>query len=504
DALEMVVATLEAMANGGMRDHVGGGFHRYSVDRMWRVPHFEKMLYDQAQITLALLEAGQAAGREELLEVAADTLRYVQRDLADEKGGFYSAEDADSLPPEASPPQPEQVQARGARDEVSPKPGEVRAPAKAEGAFYTWSDREIGLLLGADAEIFRMRFGVRPDGNAPSDPQGEFAGLNVLHVAQSVEEIGRATGRPPEDVAESIDRSRRALFEARSRRPRPHLDDKVLAAWNGLMIAAFARAARVLPGNDAAFAHSCLRSAQGAARFVLDTMWRPDGTLLRRYRDGDASIEGYAEDYAFLVFGLLELFQSDGDLSWLDCALELQRRQDALFADENAGGWFSTAGTDGSVLLRLKEEYDGAERSASSVAAFNLLTLFHLSGRSEFQGPLDRAFRYFGNHMTNLPSAVPMMLAAFSMHAAGLGQVVIVGRPGTPDTLDLERVLERRYRPFLIRIPLDPERRPAPGGVLSFTDAMKMMSGRATAYVCRDFSCQLPTTDPAELERQLG
>ncbi|MFB3853580.1 MAG: thioredoxin domain-containing protein [Vicinamibacterales bacterium] len=503
-ALEMAVATLEAMVNGGMRDQIGGGFHRYSVDRMWRVPHFEKMLYDQAQITLALLEAGQASGRKDLVEAAADTLRYVLRDLADERGGFYSAEDADSIPAGPAPP----VREGGAMDEGSPKREEVRARAKAEGAFYTWSRREIDALLGDDAPIFRMRFGVRPDGNAPGDPHGEFAGLNILYVARPTEDIARETGRPPEEVTETLERSRRVLFEARSKRPRPHLDDKVLTAWNGLMIAAFARAARVVraAGYDRAFAGSCLRAARRAAGFIREAMWRSDGTLLRRYRDGDASIEAYAEDYAFLIFGLLELFQSDGDPEWIDWALALQRRQNELFLDEKAGGWFSTTGTDESVLVRLKEEYDGAEPSPSSVTAFNLAVLIHLTGRPEFQAPLDSAFRCFGNSMSNASSAVPMMLAAFSMHVAGLGQVVIAGRRDAADTLALQRVLEARYRPFLIRIPLDPNRRPsaATGGMLPFTESMAMVGGRATAYVCRDFACELPASEPGQLEHRLG
>ena len=224
--LLMVTDTLRAMALGGMRDHIGGGFHRYSVDAEWRVPHFEKMLYDQAQLALAYLEAAQATGDDFYATVAEDTLHYVLREMTDPDGGFYSAEDADSIPPEhADSPQAH----------------------KSEGAFYIWSDDEIGRLLGDDADIARRRFGIQKDGNAPQDPQGEFTGRNLLYVAQTVEDIAARSGLSATEVIEALARIRAKLFEARKGRPRPYLDDKVLTAWNGLMIAAFARAARVLP-----------------------------------------------------------------------------------------------------------------------------------------------------------------------------------------------------------------------------------------------------------------
>src|SRR5687768_15488596 len=221
--LLMVTETLRAMAVGGMRDHVGGGFHRYSVDREWRVPHFEKMLYDQAQLVLAYLEAAQATGDDFFAVVAEDTLAYVMRDMTDPRGGFYSAEDADSVPPEqAADPHPH----------------------KSEGAFYIWSEAEIDRLLGDDAGIAKMRFGIEAGGNAPQDPQGEFTGKNLLYTAQSIDDISKRSGKSTGEILAALGRSRKALFDARERRPRPHLDDKILTAWNGLMIAAFARAAR--------------------------------------------------------------------------------------------------------------------------------------------------------------------------------------------------------------------------------------------------------------------
>jgi len=290
--LLMTLDTLRAMALGGMRDHVGGGFHRYAVDAEWRLPHFEKMLYDQAQLVLAYLEAGQATNDAFYSAIAEDTLAYVLRDLHSPEGGFYSAEDADSVAPGGS--------------------GEKR-----EGAFYVWTDQEIGALLGDDAEFVRKRFGIEPGGNAPQDPQQEFTGQNLFYTAQSIEDIARSTGRTADHVIEAIGRSRQALFESRAKRQRPHLDDKIITSWNGMMIAAFARAARVLPARPDA--QEYLATARAAAEFIRDRLWNAaEQRLLRRYRNAEAAIDAYAEDYASLVWGLLELFQADGDPAWLE------------------------------------------------------------------------------------------------------------------------------------------------------------------------------------------
>ncbi|HET7618021.1 MAG TPA: thioredoxin domain-containing protein, partial [Vicinamibacterales bacterium] len=298
----MATETLRAMALGGMHDHVGGGFHRYSVDAAWRVPHFEKMLYDQAQLALAYLDAAQATGESFYAAVAENTLTYVLRDLSDPGGAFYSAEDADSRPADADP----------------------SAPGR-EGAFYVWTAAEIDRVLGADADVARLRFGIEAGGNAPADPQGEFTGQNILYTAMPIEAIAARTGQSEAAITDALGRIRRALFEARAARPRPHLDDKVLTSWNGLMIAALARAGRVLV--DQPTAPRYLDAAQRAAAFLRKTMWRPDAAapdrLLRRFRDGDAAIPAFAEDYAFLIWGLVELFQADGDAAWLEWALEL-------------------------------------------------------------------------------------------------------------------------------------------------------------------------------------
>jgi uncharacterized protein YyaL (SSP411 family) len=483
-ALAMVVQTLRSMALGGMRDHIGGGFHRYSVDGNWRVPHFEKMLYDQAQLVLAYLEAAQATSDPFFAQIAEDTLQYVRRDMTDEKGGFYSAEDADSVPPE--------------------KHADPQAH-KMEGAFYVWSADEIRTQLGDDdAAIFEARYGVLPNGNAPFDPQQEFVNKNLLFTAQSIADIARTLGKTAVGVAESLLRSRQILFDARELRPRPQLDDKVLTAWNGLMIAAFARAARVLGGGrlgqenaeDPTPLH--LLNAVAAASFIRYTMWDPQSRrLLRRYRGGDAAIEGYAEDYAYLVFGVLELFQTTGDPEWLAWARQLQARQDELFWDDDGGGWFSTTGSDPSVLLRMKEDYDGAEPAPSSVAAFNAITLAHLTGERAYEERAAAAIAAFGGRLEEMGRAVPFMAAALSSSIAAGEQIVIIGHANGEDTAVMWQAANDAYRPFAVVTLVDPLEQQALAEQMPWVAEMKMIGDKATAYVCRNFACDTPSTDPA-------
>jgi uncharacterized protein YyaL (SSP411 family) len=474
--LLMAVETLRAMALGGMRDHIGGGFHRYSVDAEWRVPHFEKMLYDQAQLALAYLEAGQATGDAAFFDVAEDTLSYVLRDMTDPAGGFYSAEDADSVPPE-------QADGPGAH--------------KTEGAFYVWTDAEVMALVGDDIDVARRRFGLEEGGNAPNDPHGEFRGKNLLYVSESVHDIAVRTRKPEADVQAAIARVREQLYRKRAGRPRPHLDDKVLTAWNGLMIAAFARAGRVLAGPEPA--SSFLAAARRAAGFIRDTLWDARaGELLRRYRDGDAAISGYAEDYAFLICGLLELFQSDGDVAWLEWALALQRAQDDRFWDEQDGGWFSTSGSDPSVLLRLKEDYDGAEPSAGAVSVMNLLTLSHLMPSERWSQQIERTLARVGQNAGAAARAVPMLLCGLSAWHAGLSQIVIAGARADGRTIALQREVSSRYLPFAVLVPVEPATQAAVAARLEFVAGMNAGSG-AAAYVCRDFTCQQPVGDPAAL-----
>jgi hypothetical protein len=483
---DLALHALRAMALGGMRDHVGGGFHRYSVDEAWRVPHFEKMLYDQAQLALAYLEAAQATGDRFFAQVAEDTLQYVGRELTHPRGGFYSAEDADSLPP-----------------------GVPADGHKVEGAFYTWSAAELRDALGDDAEIAAVRFGVEEGGNAPFDPHGEFTGTNLLYTAATVEDVAARTGKSAEDVIEALGRIRLVLFAARLDRPRPHLDDKVLAAWNGLTIAAFARASRVLraPGlglSETASSH--LATAERAAQFVRTELWNESRAVLRRrFRDDDAAVDGFAEDYAAMAFGLLELFQAGGDPRWLAWADRLQALLDARFHDPVDGGWFSTTGDDPSVLVRAKEDYDGAEPSPTALALLNLQVLTHLNPDTDRTSRITGALARYGTRLGEYARAVPMVLAALVGEEAGLGQLVFAEAEGTAGGAEpLRQVAAAHYRPFLVEVPISPPHAAAIHEALPLLAAMRPVEGRAAAYLCSNFTCLAPVTAPEALREALS
>ncbi len=484
-ARTMALETLRAMALGGMRDQIGGGFHRYSVDAEWRVPHFEKMLYDQAQLVLAYLEAAQVSGDDFYATVAEDTLDYVRRDLSAPDGAFYSAEDADSLVPQSGG---HSASADGAE--------------KREGAFYVWTSGELARLLGGDAEVVAKRFGVESGGNALADPQGEFEGQNILYVAQSIEDVAARTGRPADAVMAALARARSTLFEARASRPRPHLDDKIITAWNGLMIAAFARAARVLADSPrrAAWRDAAVR----AAAWVRAKLWRQaDRTLLRRFRDGEAAIDGFCEDYAYLAWGLVELFQATGDVDWLEWAIELTAEQAVRFGDERDGGWFSTTGKDASVLLRLKEDYDGAEPAAASVTVRNLLTLGHLIGDPRLVDRARRTLERYGPQIGRAVRVMPFMVANIVLWHGGGTQIVLAG-PTRESLEPLERVAARRALPWAVLIPRHDDAAAARLAARMPWIAAMTPRGAATAYVCSDFTCQAPETDPDAFDRQLA
>jgi hypothetical protein len=491
-ARDMAIDTLRAMALGGIRDHIGGGFHRYSVDAEWRVPHFEKMLYDQAQLVLAFLDAAQVSGEAFFADVAEDTLAYVLRDLTSPDGGFYSAEDADS--------EEADVKAEGRGPKAAEGPTGSKAEKK-EGAFYVWNAVEVDRLLGEDAALARRRFGIEDAGNALADPQGEFRGQNILYVTQSVEDIAARTGKPVTAVAAALERIRERLFDARAARPRPHLDDKVITAWNGLMIAAFARAARVLV--DSPRRADWLQAALRAAQAVFDHLWRPDQKrLLRRFRDGEAAVEAFCEDYAFLIWGLLELFQASGDGVWLDRAIELSAIQTELFFDDRDAGWFSTTGHDSSVLLRLKEDYDGAEPGAASVTVHNLLVLGELLGDTAGVERARRTLERYGTQIGRVVRVMPFMVSNIAHWHARKAQIVVAGPPSAPGTRALERVVAGRYLPFAVVVPVQAGQNDSLAR-LPWLAAMGQRDGHASAYVCYDFTCQTPITDPGALEQQL-
>ncbi|HEV2246411.1 MAG TPA: thioredoxin domain-containing protein, partial [Terriglobia bacterium] len=475
-ALQMTLNTLHAMANGGIHDHLGGGFHRYSVDAKWHVPHFEKMLYDQAQLAIAYLEAYQITRDPFYAGIARDILDYVLRDMRSAQGGFFSAEDADS--------------------EL-----EKGKPEHGEGAFYLWTAGEIEQVLGADAaKIFHYVYDVEPSGNvAPqNDPQGEFTGKNILQVAHSVEEAATHFGKPPEEIRARLADARSRLLAARNQRPRPPLDDKVLTSWNGLMISAFARAAQVLG------AHAYVEAAQGAADFIKSKLYNAEtGVLMRRYRDGDVGINGFLDDYTGITQGLLDLYEASfrvQDLAW---AIRLQETQDHLFWDDQSGGYFQTSPDDKSILVRMRDAYDGAEPSANSVAAMNMLRLAEMANRPAWREKAGQVFAAFSRQIEHAPETLPQMISAVDFALSKPQQIVIAGDRTRQDTQALLAVVNQRYLPNKILLLVDGTDGKQLAAWLPFIEDMRPIDGAATAYVCENYTCKLPTSDPERLARLL-
>ncbi|MBM3726472.1 MAG: thioredoxin domain-containing protein [Acidobacteria bacterium] len=462
EALEMTVKTLRAMAAGGMNDQLGGGFHRYSVDARWFVPHFEKMLYDQAQLAVSYLEAYQVTGDAALAESARAIFRYVMRDLAHPEGGFYSAEDADSVMDPANP-------------------GE-----KGEGAFYIWSRAELDAALAPEtAAWFSYRFGVEADGNVAEDPHGEFTGRNILFAAHTVEETAARFGVEPSSVSEALNGAVEELMRRRNGRIRPHLDDKILVAWNGLMISAFAKGYQVLGHAE------YLECAQRAAEFIHRHLVTADGVLLRRYRDGEAAIPGFLDDYAFHAQALLDLYEADFDAAHLKQAIRWTDDMLDLFEDRANGAFFSTTEADAHLVLRMKDDYDGAEPSGNSVAVMNLARLAHLTGDSRYRLAAERAASAFSNKLYDQPVTAPNMVAAVERLLSPARQVVIAGDAA-------ESLLAEVRARFL---PATAVLRPssALAELAPAVAAMTPVEGRAAAYVCENFTCRLPVVTRAEL-----
>ena len=471
EALDMVLLTLREMAKGGMNDQLGGGFHRYSVDDRWRVPHFEKMLYDQAQIAISCLEAFQATGDRQYADTARRIFDYVLRDMTDAGGGFYSAEDADSA--------------------IAPEHPDL----KGEGAFYIWSLEEIRSLVSQPAaDWFCYRYGVAAGSNVESDPHGEFTGKNILYQAHTVEETARHFSQPPGAVQNGIDRACGLLMAARAKRVRPLLDDKILTAWNGLMISTFAKGGAVL--DDPRYAEAARR----ASEFVIGHLYdAPSGRLLRRYREGDAAIPAFLDDYAMFVQGLLDLYEAQFDRRHLELAARLTEKQIELFEDTESGAFFSTSAGDHRLVLRVKEDYDGAEPSGNSVALMNLVRLARMTNRAAFAASAERTLAAFASRLALAPVAVPQMLTACEFLLGEPREIILVGRRDSVEMRALLRELHTRFVPSRVLLMIDStETRQALAAAIPSVASMNPVEGRASAYVCRNYTCQLPVSEPAK------
>ncbi len=466
---EMTFRTLRMMCAGGVRDQLGGGFHRYSVDRFWHVPHFEKMLYDQAQMAVALTEAWQATKDETFRKAAMDTLDYVLRDLSHPEGGFYSAEDADSVL---------------AHDST----------AHAEGAFYVWTREEVEKLLPPeDFAALCLHFSVFPDGNAPdgSDPQGEFDGKNILHQNGTLRDSASALKMEPEFLLASLERSRSALLAARNKRPRPHLDDKILTAWNGLAISAFAKAGAAF--SEPRYVEAASRAAKFVNEKLLDSK---TGELRRSWRGHCSGIPAFCEDYAFLIAGLLDLYQVNADACLLTRALALQKAQEAAFADEKSGGYFLNRAGDPLLPVRVKGDHDGAEPLADSVSAWNLLTLSRLTHNPDFEKRAQEIFRAWAAAMEQSPTAFPCMLSALGYSETPPRQAIVTGP--FLDSAKLRHALHQDFHPGLIVIHAEaaiPE--------MESPTLVSLHGHRTAVLICKDFACQTPSLTPEDVRAAL-
>jgi uncharacterized protein YyaL (SSP411 family) len=467
-SLAMVEATLEAMRRGGIYDHVGFGFHRYSTDREWLVPHFEKMLYDQAMMTLAYTEAFQATGNPDYRRTASEVIAYVLRDLSSPEGGLYSAEDADSE-------------------------GE-------EGKFYLWTLPQIRSVLDdRHAALVTEVFHVEEPGNFLDEATGVRTGANILHLRESLPQAAERLDVEPPELERRIESARQALFAAREQRVHPLKDDKILADWNGLMAAALARAGRVFGDPRAADA------ARRAIDFVLTRMRADDGRLLHRYRAGSASIPAFLDDYAFVTWACLELYDATLDAIHLERALELADEALELFWDPGSGGLFFTGDDGERLLVRQKEVYDGAIPSGNSVAMANFVRLARLTGRADLAERADAVAAAFARDLHAAPSAHCHLVAAVQTAAAPSLEVVIAGDPGADTTRRMLEVARSTYLPgaAVLLVP-DGSAGQTIRRIAPFTAEHAPIDGRAAAYVCRDFSCKLPTTDPDQLARMLA
>ena len=464
--LDMARRTLEAMAAGGICDHVGGGFHRYSTDEKWLIPHFEKMLYDNALLVFAYLEGYQATGRKDFAQVARETLRFIERDMTAPGGAFYSATDADS-------------------------PGE--GGRREEGTFFTWTPAEIEEVLGPErARIVTRYYGVTESGN--------FEGRSILHVPSSATAVARDLGLPEAELDVVLSEANDLLYHARSLRPGPIRDEKILTAWNGLAISAYARAGLVL--DDPGYVERACR----AARFLLGNAFR-GGRLHRTWKDGEARHPGLLEDHAFLVAGFLDLYEASADLAWLEEAVAMNAVLTDRFEDKASGGFFLTGDGHEELLVREKPMYDGAEPAGTSVAVLNLLRLHEFTTDPQYRTQAENAFRYAAPTLKSNPISLSEMLLALDFLLDRPKQVVVVipRGAGKDEAAPLLSAFRVKFVPNrVLSVVREGKEQEKVARIIPLVRGKEAAGGRATAYVCEERTCMPPTDNPAELLQQVG
>ena len=460
-ALELVELTLEKMAYGGIYDQIGGGFHRYSTDPYWLVPHFEKMLYDNALLARLFLHTYLITGRALYRRVVEETLDYVLREMTDPSGGFYSAQDADS--------------------------------EGVEGKFFVWSPGEINAVMGdTDGEVFAGYYGVTAGGN--------FEGKNILNIRQNPEEFAETKGLTADQLGDIINRGSKALLEVREQRIHPMRDDKVLASWNGLMLRSLAEAAAALGRPD------YLAVAIKNAGFLVGSM-KSDGRLLRTYRDGQAKLLGYLEDYSFVIDGLLALYEATFDLRWLEEAVTLADSMIELFWDEGIGGFYDTGSDHETLVVRPRDVFDNAQPCGGSVASDVLLRLAVFTGKSDYSAKAAVPLRSLHQAMSQSPGGTGHWLSALDFYVSPPKEIAVIGPRDDPATQALLDTVFHRFLPNKVVMGVEPPLSPTVGNSGSDIPLLAgrgMVGGLPSAYVCQNYACQLPVTDPAGLAEQLS
>ncbi|XP_077980427.1 spermatogenesis-associated protein 20-like [Glandiceps talaboti] len=491
--MDMALHTLKMMAKGGMHDHISQGFHRYSTDRYWHVPHFEKMLYDQGQLAVSYANAYQISKDDLYADIANDILTYVSRDLSDKNGGFYSAEDADSFPTENS-------------------------EQRKEGAFCVWTDKDIKYLLsdnvpGNDSvklsDVFIKHYGVSQSGNVSfeHDPHGELQNQNVLIIRGEIEDTASVCKVDVTTARDALTKCRDILYRERQKRPKPHLDNKMITAWNGLMMSGFAKAGQLLPSSN--YTQRALEAANFIKTYMYDAA---TGCLLRSCyagQSGDVTqiatpINGFVDDYAFLIRGLLDLYEACYDDAWLEWAAQLQHKQDELFLDTEGAAYFTVTDGDQNILVRMKEDQDGAEPSGNSVSAMNLLRLSNYLDNKDLYDKAVALLTVFGDRLRKIPMALPEMVCASMYQQSSPKQIIIRGERDAEDTKQLLECVHSFYIPNKILILADGNTDSYLYKTLELLPTLDKVEGKATAYVCENYACKLPVTTLEELEKLLA
>jgi uncharacterized protein YyaL (SSP411 family) len=455
-SLEMVEKTLDSMMFGGIWDHIGFGFHRYSTDRYWLVPHFEKMLYDQALLSMVFSEAYLASKNTQYKEIMDGILCYVLRDMTSSSGAFFSAEDADSE-------------------------GE-------EGKFYLWEENEIRKNLGDDTDLFTNLFNISSEGNYYDEVSGKKNHKNIPHLKKSLDQLSKELNIPKKELEDKIDSSRKKLFFAREKRTRPQKDDKILTDWNGLMIAAFCKAYRI-SGNKL-----YLDSAEHAAEFILNNMKDKTGGLLHTFRDSEAKIPGFISDYTYFVWGLLELYQSNFKVKYLKSAIEFTKYINKHFWDNEKFGYFLTSDEAEELLTRQKIGYDGAIPSGNSVALMNLLKIAKITGETEFEERANHLLLSFSKKIDRHPSSYTMFLVALDFAIGPSYEIVVVGSLESEDTKRMLEKINKIYLPNKVVV-LKEDENDEIYDLVPYSVKMDKVQGKTSVYVCKNFSCELPVTD---------